>query len=374
MPRGSKPGERRGGRQKGTPNKRTAFNNAVAAAAAADPDILPLDLFRNVMRNSDLPLDTRIMAAQSALPYVHAKPSGRGQRPEPGASRVKLRPVRPVADDQGIAPLDFLLQVMRDLETPSHTRIRVGLIVAPYIHRKVEPRPPTLGDHEVDDEYGFVVDWEKAKALRDLQDTETRLSDIWHLRGARGDLLQQRRDLFVAIAEATKGLVCGPGYRWADRYKDRKRFSALDQKRRAARGEKTGAQGEWTVEEETEEIYLAARIASHDNSEEGIAARELYRAWYLKADPYKAFEKRPGDEEWRKIGGDFESIPYGPNGPTYPLTEDIDPDYALAEAAWFQKTGWAIGNTRCSRTSRRSRRGKGGARLTIKGRPRNIRD
>jgi hypothetical protein len=104
MPRGSPPGEWRGGRQKGTPNKRTAFNDAIAAAAAADPDVLPLDLFRNVMRNSDLPLDTRIMA------FVHAKPSGRGQRPEPGARRVKLRPVRPVADDQGIAPLDFLLQ------------------------------------------------------------------------------------------------------------------------------------------------------------------------------------------------------------------------------------------------------------------------
>ena len=271
---------------------------------------------------------------------------------------------------------------MRDLETPSHTRIRVGLIVAPYIHRKVEPRPPTLGDHEVDDEYGFVVDWEKAKALRDLQDTETRLSDIWHLRDARGDLLQQRRDLFVAIAEATKGLVCAPGYRWADRCKDRKRFSALGEKRRtilrqtrrAARGEKTGAQGEWTVEEETEEIYLAARIASHDNSEEGIAARELYRAWYLKADPYKAFEKRPGDEEWRKIGGDFEPIPYGPNGPTYPLTEDIDPDYALAEAAWFQKMGGQSGIRGALERAVRSRRGKGGARLTIKGRPHNIRD
>jgi hypothetical protein len=35
MPGGAKPGERRGGRQKGTPNKTTAFRTQVAAAAAA---------------------------------------------------------------------------------------------------------------------------------------------------------------------------------------------------------------------------------------------------------------------------------------------------------------------------------------------------
>ena len=35
MPRGSKPGERRGGRQRGTPNKKTALKNAALAAAAA---------------------------------------------------------------------------------------------------------------------------------------------------------------------------------------------------------------------------------------------------------------------------------------------------------------------------------------------------
>jgi hypothetical protein len=35
MPRGSKPGERRGGRQRGTPNKKTALKNAALAAAGA---------------------------------------------------------------------------------------------------------------------------------------------------------------------------------------------------------------------------------------------------------------------------------------------------------------------------------------------------
>jgi len=35
MPRGSKPGERRGGRQRGTPNKKTSLRKAAIDAAAA---------------------------------------------------------------------------------------------------------------------------------------------------------------------------------------------------------------------------------------------------------------------------------------------------------------------------------------------------
>jgi hypothetical protein len=316
------------------------FNNAIAAAAAADPDVLPLDLFRNVMRNSDLPLDTRIMAAQSALPYVHAKPSGRGQRPEPGASRLKFRPAGTAAGERGMAPLDFLLRVMRDPETTSHIRMRVGSIVAPYVHRKAEPRQPSAAvDLEVDDEYGFVVDWDKAKALLDLEDAIGDRQVILRTRESRGHLLVESRYFWVVIAEQTKGLVCAPGYRWADRYKDRQRFMALREKQGAASREKTSAEVDWTAEDETELIYLAARIASHDNSEEGIAARERYRAWYLqKKDPFQGGEKELADDDWRKIRGNFEPIPYGPDGLIFSTPAEAEAD-DLADATWWRKYG-----------------------------------
>jgi hypothetical protein len=55
MPRGSKPGERRGGRQKGTPNKKTVLRNAGLSAAAADPNVSPLDCLLNVMRSKRFP-------------------------------------------------------------------------------------------------------------------------------------------------------------------------------------------------------------------------------------------------------------------------------------------------------------------------------
>ena len=97
MPRGSRPGERRGGRKKGTPNKKTLLHNALIAAVAADPNLRPLDFFLRLMQQSTLPLAIRVHAAEEALPFVHPKPrrSKKPQAPPPqdGGSqpRVKLR-------------------------------------------------------------------------------------------------------------------------------------------------------------------------------------------------------------------------------------------------------------------------------------------
>jgi hypothetical protein len=74
MPRGSKPGERRGGRQPGTPNKKTALVNAAFDAATSNPGLSPLDFLLQVMREASLSPDRRIKAALAVLPYVHIKP------------------------------------------------------------------------------------------------------------------------------------------------------------------------------------------------------------------------------------------------------------------------------------------------------------
>ena len=50
MPRGSKPGERRGGRQRGTPNKSTLMKHVAIKAAATDPNLSPLEFFLKFMR------------------------------------------------------------------------------------------------------------------------------------------------------------------------------------------------------------------------------------------------------------------------------------------------------------------------------------
>jgi hypothetical protein len=74
MPRGSKPGERRGGRQRGTPNKATVAKAAALAAASADAAITPLQFLLGVMRDPAAPTGLRVQVARAAAPLVHGKP------------------------------------------------------------------------------------------------------------------------------------------------------------------------------------------------------------------------------------------------------------------------------------------------------------
>lgn len=85
MPRGSSPGERRGGRQKGTPNKATVEREAKLAEsrerilASLLPEQIaamsPLDIMLQAMQIEAQSGDWRAAAAlaKEAAPYLHAK-------------------------------------------------------------------------------------------------------------------------------------------------------------------------------------------------------------------------------------------------------------------------------------------------------------
>ena len=66
---GSKPGERRGGRQKGTRNKATAAREAEIAASG----LTPLDFMLNLLRDKNSSPEDRKWAASTAAPYVHPR-------------------------------------------------------------------------------------------------------------------------------------------------------------------------------------------------------------------------------------------------------------------------------------------------------------
>ena len=115
MPRGSKPGERRGGRQRGTPNKKTALRNAAIAAAAANPERSPLDFLLGIMRDPNGSLELRIRVAQAAAPFTHgilampdANPDGAEVQLPAGAAGGKFGGVNicfgPVAGPFLLAP------------------------------------------------------------------------------------------------------------------------------------------------------------------------------------------------------------------------------------------------------------------------------
>ena len=67
--RGSSPGERRGGRRKGTPNRATAAKAAEIAASG----MTPLDYMISVMRDETAARPERLEAAAKAAPYVHPR-------------------------------------------------------------------------------------------------------------------------------------------------------------------------------------------------------------------------------------------------------------------------------------------------------------
>lgn len=73
MPRGSRPGERRGGRSAGTPNKKTVLAASVREALearGADPVEVVVDIMAGkIVMNADV----RLRAAGTLMEYVYAK-------------------------------------------------------------------------------------------------------------------------------------------------------------------------------------------------------------------------------------------------------------------------------------------------------------
>lgn len=69
MAGGSRPGERRGGRKKGVPNKATAARQAEIAASGETP----LDYMLRVMRDPSADHERRDKMAAAAAPYVHPR-------------------------------------------------------------------------------------------------------------------------------------------------------------------------------------------------------------------------------------------------------------------------------------------------------------
>lgn len=67
--RGSRPGERRGGRQKGTRNKKTQE----LLESVKEEGLTPMEFLLKVMRDEDEEMDRRMDAAKHVAPYVHPR-------------------------------------------------------------------------------------------------------------------------------------------------------------------------------------------------------------------------------------------------------------------------------------------------------------
>ena len=212
MPRGSKPGERRGGRQRGTPNKKTALRNAALAAAASDPDMSPLNYLLGIVRDANESSERRITAAKATLRFVHVKPGS-------------VRPGNP----GGTAKL-------------------------------------------IESTGAFVIDNAMANALRDHYH---RLGELVRKKCGDPLIAAEAEEeskLRARIGDMARAIGCPAGYGLKQAQKDSNRLHQLYCKRisppSCGGGALPGA-------EDAEEAQLRARVVAFDESPEGCARRRI---------------------------------------------------------------------------------------------------
>lgn len=75
MPRGSAPGERRGGRQKGTPNRATASVRAILEDAGANPAERLIALAQRAEKTGEIALAADIWSKLAAFAYPKPRPA-----------------------------------------------------------------------------------------------------------------------------------------------------------------------------------------------------------------------------------------------------------------------------------------------------------
>ena len=89
-----------GGRQRGTPNKRTVERRAAIEAIKASGRS-PIDFFNDLLRNEMAPLDLRFQAAKELAPYTHPKLSSVEARTGGKTHEQRLEELTKMEEDEG---------------------------------------------------------------------------------------------------------------------------------------------------------------------------------------------------------------------------------------------------------------------------------
>ena len=338
MPRGSKPGERRGGRKRGTPNRKTELRNAAMTAAAAIPELSPLDFLLCVMRDPNAPLELRIKMAQAAAPFVHPKP-GRGNLGQSATngdggsdatahtqngSQINSRnngmdSPNPAATEGptnlNLSPLDFLFGLMRDPNSPIERRLKVAQAAAPFVHSKPGTFDPAAIAPTIDAEDKFAVDPAIARALRDdLQ----RLDELVRKKYASNGVpltnadVKEQAEIRARVAEAATSIRCPAGYDTRQARNDRDRLHKLSCKRMSP---PSCGGGVLNDEEDAEEAQLMARMEAFKLTPEGRARDRIFELLLRST--------RLLDNERSELDS-LQKLYPNPVDPDHPLKESIE--------------------------------------------------
>ena len=182
MLRGSRPGERRGGRTRGTPNRRTILRDRILSIGLEHPAASQRVFLTKLVKDRKLPADTRIAVAPQSFPPKRRRSARTGHRPALAGSATTIaqealaaagavaakgsQTLAVVAAIRDWSPqaLDALFGVVQDATANPQVRRKAALKIADFLLPKVAKKPKV-----VPDEYGFLISPNLASAYRDIQ-------------------------------------------------------------------------------------------------------------------------------------------------------------------------------------------------------------
>jgi hypothetical protein len=170
MPRGSKIGERRGGRQRGTPNRRTVLVDRILALTSERPTMSACQFIDVLIRDRELPADIRI---EVACEFLRAGTRSVGVKAARSSAdkRRKAKSADPWPERSGTAKsmtLDILFGLAQDATAHPDQRRKAACQVAQHFLPK-KPGTKRWWQNAPADEYGFAVTPQIAAEYRDTK-------------------------------------------------------------------------------------------------------------------------------------------------------------------------------------------------------------
>ncbi len=187
MLRGSRPGERRGGRKLDTPNRRTVLTDRILSIGSEHPTASQRAFLLILVKDQKLPADTRMAVAPKCFPTKRTR-SGGTRRPRAaadirswvaqgtgaismeGSKSIQTATSAPANQDWNPRVLDALLGIVQDVTADFKARRKAALKIAEFLLPKVAKKAKVLPD-----EYGFTVNLSLARKYRDIR---SRLSSL----------------------------------------------------------------------------------------------------------------------------------------------------------------------------------------------------
>ena len=268
MPRGSNIGERRGGRQRGTPNRRTVLADRVLAIGSERPTTSACQLVDILVKDQELPADIRMAITREFLSAGTSRSVGASAVRSSARKRRKAESTRPRPEPPGnrrLATLDGLFSIAQDTTVPTDQRRKAASAAAQHFLPK-EPGIKRWWVNAPADEYGFAITPQIAAEYRDSKFELRR----WTNSGSNSPAISRKAEKLRARMQAILHRLqcpCPSLYGMTERQRDKDRVIYFLQQREA--------KNPLTEKEEAEEAHRSARVDSFDQGPESAARQRL---------------------------------------------------------------------------------------------------